>query len=38
MLSLLEQKQVEYDLGGEHIIRDYGKVSGKNILCKRVQL
>ena len=32
MLSLLEQKQVEYDLGSEHIIRDYGKVSGK-IFC-----
>ena len=29
MLSLLEQKQVEYDLGDENIIRDYGKVSGK---------
>jgi hypothetical protein len=29
MLSLFEQKQVEYDLGCEHIIRDYGKVSGK---------
>jgi hypothetical protein len=29
MLSLLEQKQVEYDLGCEHIIRDYGKVFGK---------
>jgi hypothetical protein len=29
MLSLLEQKQVEYDLGSEHIIRDYGKVTGK---------
>ena len=29
LLSLLEQKQVEYDLGSEHIIRDYGKVSGK---------
>jgi hypothetical protein len=29
MLSLLEQKQVEYDLGSEHIIRDYAKVSGK---------
>ncbi len=29
MLSMLEQKQVEYDLGCEHIIRDYGKVSGK---------
>ena len=28
MLSLLEQKQVEYDLGCEHIIRDYGRVSG----------
>ncbi len=30
MLALLEQKQVEYDLGSEHIIRDYGKVSGKH--------
>jgi hypothetical protein len=29
MLSLLEQKQVEYDLGSEHIIRDYGRVEGK---------
>ena len=29
LLSLLEQKQVEYDLGDENIIRDYGKVSGK---------
>jgi hypothetical protein len=29
MLSLLEQKQVEYDLGDENIIRDHGKVSGK---------
>jgi len=29
MLSLLEQKQVEYDLGDENIIRDYGKVSRK---------
>jgi hypothetical protein len=29
MLSLLEQKQIEYDLGDENIIRDYGKVSGK---------
>jgi hypothetical protein len=32
LLSLLEQKQVEYDLGCEHIMRDYGKVSGK-FLC-----
>ncbi len=29
MLSLLEQKQVEYDLGDENIIRNYGSVSGK---------
>lgn len=29
MLSLLEQKQVEYDLGCENIIRDFGKVTGK---------
>jgi hypothetical protein len=29
LLSLLEQKQVEYDLGSEHIIRDYGRVNGK---------
>jgi hypothetical protein len=29
MLSLLEQYQVEYDLGSEHIIRDYGKISGR---------
>ena len=29
MLSLFEQKQVEYDLGCEYIIRDAGKVNGK---------
>jgi hypothetical protein len=29
LLSLLEQNQVEYDLGDEHIIRDHGRVSGK---------
>ncbi len=29
MLELLEQKQVEYDLGSEHIIGDYGRVSGR---------
>ncbi len=30
LLSLLEQKQVEYDLGCENIIRDYGESSRKN--------
>jgi hypothetical protein len=30
MLSLFEQKQVEYDLGCENIIRDYGKVNGNS--------
>ncbi len=29
LLSLLEQKQVEYDLGDEHIISGFGRVSGK---------
>ncbi len=29
LLSLLEQNQIEYDLGSEHIIRDYGRISGK---------
>ena len=29
LLALLEQKQVEYDLGSENIIRDFGKVSGR---------
>jgi hypothetical protein len=32
LLGLFEQKQVEYDLGDENIIRDYGKVSG-NKFC-----
>jgi hypothetical protein len=35
MLSLLEQKQVEYDLGSEHIIRDYGKISGKSFVVNQ---
>jgi len=35
MLSLLEQKQVEYDLGDENIIRDYGKVSRKKFCVNR---
>ena len=30
MLDMLEQSQVEYDLGCENIIRDYGKVQEKN--------
>ena len=29
MLGLFEQKQVEYDLGCENIIRDYGRVNDK---------
>ena len=32
MLSLFEQKQVEYDLGCEYIIRDNGKVKGKTFI------
>ncbi len=35
MLSLLEQNQIEYDLGSEHIIRDYGKISGKTFYVNK---
>lgn len=35
LLGLLEKEQVEYDLGCEHIIRDYGKVRGKEFLINQ---
>ena len=35
LLSLLEQKQVEYDLGDEKIICDHGKVSGKKFCVNK---
>jgi hypothetical protein len=35
MLSLLEENRIEYDLGSEHIIREYGRISGKTFCVNK---
>ncbi len=35
MIQFLEDQQIEYDLGCENVIKDHGKVSGKNFIVNR---